>query len=205
VAENDVARVTNILSQHRPVDVHDRVVTSAATATPATAAAAAPAYAETTTKTATAAPLSVTQPAARTVPVTPKMAATHADFLRLAEEQLQVGKEMVETGRTRVRRFTVEREVTQDVTLHEEHAEVLRRALNEAEAISAIDWTDSEIEVIETAEHALISKTVRVVEEIGLNKVGSDHIETVHERLRRQQAEVIQVDIAGRPVASPRA
>jgi len=205
VAENDVARVTNILSQHRPVDVHDRVVTSAAAATPATAAAAAPAYAETTTKTATAAPLSVTQPAARTVPVTPKMAATHADFLRLAEEQLQVGKEMVETGRTRVRRFTVEREVTQDVTLHEEHAEVLRRALNEAEAISAIDWTDSEIEVIETAEHALISKTVRVVEEIGLNKVGSDHIETVHERLRRQQAEVIQVDIAGRPVASPRA
>ncbi len=197
VAENDVARVTNILSQHRPVDVHDRVVTSAA--------AAAPAYAETATKTAAAAPLSVTQPAARTMPVTPKMAATHADFLRLAEEQLQVGKEMVETGRTRVRRFTVEREVTQDVTLHEEHAEVLRRALNEAEAISAIDWTDSEIEVIETAEHALISKTVRVVEEIGLNKVGSDHIETVHERLRRQQAEVIQVDIAGRPVASPRA
>ena len=41
--------------------------------------------------------------------VSPKLAEAHSDVLRLAEEQLQVGKEMAETGRTRVRRFTTER------------------------------------------------------------------------------------------------
>jgi stress response protein YsnF len=196
VLDSEVARATGILDLHRPVDVHDRAVTSGA---------AAPAYAEAAAKTMAAAPLTVSPTAAQTVSATPKTAAAHADFLRLAEEQLQVGKEMIETGRTRVRRFTVEREVAQDVTLHEEHAEVLRRTISEPVALTSIDWADSEIEVIETAEHALVSKTVRVVEEIGLNKVGTDHIETVHEKLRRQQAEVIQLDTTGRPVASPRA
>lgn len=109
----------------------------------------------------------------------------------------------METGRTRVRRFTTEREVAQEVTLHEEHAEVLRRTLNEPAALTAIDWSDSDIEVVETAEHALVSKTARLVEEIGLKKVGTDRIETVHEKLRRQQAEVVQVDTSGKPIVSP--
>jgi len=32
------------------------------------------------------------------------------------------------------------------------------------------------------------------VEEISLKKVGSEHVETVHEKLRRQQAEIEQVE-----------
>ncbi len=112
-------------------------------------------------------------------------------MLRLAEEQLQVGKEMVETGRTRVRRFTTEREVAQDISLHDEHAEVMRRAVTEPASFANVDWSDDEIEVVETAEHALASKTARVVEEIELKKVGTDHVETIRERLRRQQAEVL--------------
>jgi Domain of unknown function (DUF2382) len=47
------------------------------------------------------------------------------------EEQLEVGKRMVETGKTRVRRFVTEREVSADVTLHEEHADVLRWAVTD--------------------------------------------------------------------------
>ena len=56
---------------------------------------------------------------------------------------------MVETDATRVRRFTTEREVAADVTLHEEHAEVLRRAISEPINISDLDWSDREIEVVE--------------------------------------------------------
>jgi stress response protein YsnF len=192
VLDSEVAHATGILDLHRPIDVHDRAATSGV---------AAPAYVETAAKTIAAAPLSVAQ----TVAVTPKVAETHSDVLRLAEEQLQVGKEMMETGRTRVRRFTTEREVAEDVTLHEEHAEVLRRAIGDTANLTSIDWADSEIEMVETAEHALVNKTARVVEEIGLKKVGTDHIETVHEKLRRQQAEVVQLDAGGRPIATPRA
>jgi uncharacterized protein (TIGR02271 family) len=183
----EVAQATGILDLHRPVDVHDRAVTSGI---------APAAYVETVAKTIAATPITVQQ----SVAVSPKLAEVHDEVLRLAEEQLQVGKEMVETGRTRVRRFTTEREVTADVTLHEEHAEVLRRAISQPVAFADIDWADREIEVVETAEHALASKTARIVEEIGLRKVGTDHVETVHDKLRRQEAEIVRVDATGKPI-----
>ena len=108
----------------------------------------------------------------------------------IAEEQLQVGKQMVEDGSTRVRRFTTERDVSADVTLHEEHAQVLRRAVTDPNFVGNIDWADAQIEVVETAEHALVGKTARIVEEVALRKVGTDHVETVHDKLRRQQVEI---------------
>jgi hypothetical protein len=98
-----------------------------------------------------------------------------------------------------VRRFTTEREVAQDVTLHEEHAELLRNALSQPAELSDVDWADAMLEVVETKEQALVSKTARVVEEVSLRKKGDDHVETIHEKLRRQQAEVQQVDATGKP------
>lgn len=41
--------------------------------------------------------------------------------LRLAEEQLDVGKRMVQEGTTRIRRFVTEKPVEARVSLHEEH------------------------------------------------------------------------------------
>jgi len=106
---------------------------------------------------------------------------------------------MLETGRTRVRRFTTEREVAQDVTLHEEHAELLRKALSQPAELADVDWADATLEVVETKEQALVSKTARVVEEVSLRKKGDDHVETIHEKLRRQEAEVQQLDATGKP------
>jgi len=123
----------------------------------------------------------------------------------LAEEQLQVGKQMVETGRTRVRRFVTERAVSADVNLHEEHAEVLRRAVTDPKFVGDIDWADREIEMVESAEHALVSKTARVVEEVGLKKIGTDHVETVHDKLRRQQVEIERVGPGGKILPTARA
>ena len=184
VLDSEVAHATGILDVHRPIDVHDRAITSGV---------APAAKVEAMAKEAAVRPFTAPQ----RVATSPKAAAVHDDVIRLAEEQLQVGKEMVETGRTRVRRFTTEREVAQDVSLHEEHAEVIRRAVTEPASFRDVDWADSEIEVRETAEHALANKTARVVEEIELKKVGTDHIETIHERLRRQQAEVLKTDPRG--------
>jgi stress response protein YsnF len=99
-----------------------------------------------------------------------------------------------------LRRFTTEREVSADVTLHEEHADVLRRAVTDPAYTGELDWEDRTIEIVETAEQALVSKTARVVEEVSLKKVGSEHVETVHEKLRRQQAEIERVDASGRPM-----
>ena len=159
VPESEVAHASAVLNIHRPVDVHDRAVTSGI---------APAAHVEAVEKKLAALPLAAEQQVA----VSPKLAAAQPDVLRLAEEHLEVGKEMAETGRTRVRRFVTEREVAQDVTLHEEHAEVLRKAVSDPTFVGEIDWADGTIEIIETAEHALVNKTARVVEEVGLKKIG---------------------------------
>ncbi len=191
VPDSEVAHATGILDIHRPIDVHDRAVTTGI---------APAARVEAAVATIAAAPVA----AAQTVAVSPKLAETHDEVLRLAEEQLEVGTRMVETGKTRVRRFVTEREVSADVTLHEEHADVLRRAVTDPKYIGEIDWADSTIEVVETAEQALVSKTARIVEEVGLKKIGSDHVETIHDKVRRQQVEIERVGPDGRPLGTPR-
>jgi len=191
VIDTEVAHAIAILDLHRPVDVHDRAVTSGI---------APAAHVEAVEEKLAAVPLAAKQ----AVAVTPKLAAASDGILRLAEEQLEVGKEMVETGRTRVRRFVTEREATADVKLHEEHAEVLRRAIADPKTVGTIDWADQEIEVVETAEHALVNKTARIVEEVSLKKVGTDHIETVKDKLRRQQVEIQRVGADGKVIAGDR-
>src|SRR6516225_4225751 len=187
VLDSEVAHAIAILDLHRPVDVHDRAVTSGIA--PAAHVAA-------IEKKLDDVPLAPAQKVA----VSPKLAAAHDEVLRLAEEQLNVGKRMVENGRTRVRRFVTERPVSADVTLHEEHGEVLRRAITDPKYIGDIDWADKEIEVVETAEHALANKTARIVEEVSLKKIGTDRVETVHDKIRRQQVEIERVGPDGRVI-----
>jgi uncharacterized protein (TIGR02271 family) len=179
------------LDLHRPVDVHDRAVTSGI---------APAAHVETVEKKIDAVPLAAVQQVA----VSPKLAQAHDGILRLAEEQLEVGKKLVETGRTRVRRYVTEREASADVTLHDEHAEVLRRAISDPKFVGEIDWADGEIEVIETKEHALANKTARIVEEVSLKKIGTDHVETVKDKIRRQQVEIQRVGADGKVIPNPK-
>jgi uncharacterized protein (TIGR02271 family) len=191
VPSDEVAHATAVLNIYRPVDVHDRAVT---------AGVAPAALVDTIEKKIDAVPLLAEQKIA----VSPKLAAAQPDVLRLAEEHLEVGKEQVETGRTRVRRFVTERDVAQDVTLHEEHAEVLRKAISDPKYVAEIDWADGTIEIIETAEHALVNKTARIVEEVGLKKIGADHVETIRDKLRRQQVEIERVGADGKIIQSPK-
>jgi len=188
VLDREVAHALGILNTARPIDINDRAITSGL---------AEPARVEAIARKLDSVPLAANQ----TVAVTPKLAAVHDEVLRLAEEQLQVGKEMVQTGETRVRRFVTEREVSQDISLHEEHAQIMRRVVNDPKSIVDIDWADRTIHVVETAEHALVSKSARVVEEVELSKIGSDHVETVHEKLRRQQVEIERVGADGKRIA----
>lgn len=136
--------------------------------------------------------------ATRTVP----SMADAADVIRLAEEQLNVGKRLVQDGKTRIRRFVIEKPVEASVTLHEEHAEVLRRAIANPEFISDVDWTDKTIEVNESVERPVISKSVRIIEEVVIRKAGTDHTETVRDKVRRQQVDVERLDIEGKKRAA---
>jgi len=168
--KEQVAKIMSILDVHDPVDVHEHAAKIGADV-PVQAKAL------------------VTTPAAAS-----STGARKDEVLRLAEEQMNVGKRMFETGTTRVRRFVTERPVEAQVNLHEEHAKVVRRAISDPNYIADIDWSDKEYTVTETAERPVVSKSARVVEEIAVGREGSDRTETVRDTVRRQQAEIERLD-----------
>ena len=59
------------------------------------------------------------------------------------------------------------------------------------------DWTDSTIEMVETREEAVISKTARVAEEIMLRKGQTERTETITDTVRKQQVEIERIDEQG--------
>jgi stress response protein YsnF len=89
----------------------------------------------------------------------------------------------------------VEKPVEANITLHEEHAEVIRRAVTDPAYVKDIDWSDKTIDVTETAEEAVVNKTARITEEVLIRKQGSDRTQTVHDTVRRQQVDVEQVPV----------
>jgi len=173
-ADPDVPMAMGILNQHNMVDVQERAVAhglldenETVSAAPAVAAA---------------------------IPAKPLTKdVSKEQVLRLAEEQLEVGKKLVEQGTTRIRRFVTEKPAEASVTLHEEHAQVVRRAITDPSYVQDIDWSDTTVEVIETAEQAVVSKSSHIAEEVVVGKTGSDHVETVRDTVRRQQVEVERV------------
>jgi uncharacterized protein (TIGR02271 family) len=172
VPEPDVAKALGILNAHRAVDVQHRAVQEGLISNAAAAV-----------------PIPTPQPA----PAPVAQAAAGEEVLRLAEEQLEVGKRLVREGTTRIRRFVVETPIEQQVTLHEEHVKVIRRAISNPESIRNIDWTEKTIEVNETAEELVVSKSAHIAEEVVIQKEAADKVRTLRDKVRRQQVEVERI------------
>lgn len=128
----------------------------------------------------------------KTVPLRASLTGdeTEADVLRLAEERLEVGKRLVSEGSTRVRRYTVTDEVSEDISLQEQHADIFRRAVNEPGAPNSIDWSEKTVEIAESHEQPVINKTAHVKEEVVVRKDITDRVETVKDSVRRQEVDI---------------
>ena len=167
-------RVAGILEGHHPIDIDERAT----------------GYGLTRTTTTTRAPGVATPPVAA---ARPGVVAEDAGSIRLAEESLVVGKRLVNRGGTRIRRFVVETPVEQQVTLHDERVVVERRPVTDGRPLVDGSFGEKTIEMSETREQAVVSKTARVVEEVGLRKQGVDRVETVRDTVRREDVAVEQV------------
>jgi stress response protein YsnF len=183
VPEADVARATSILNAHQAVDVLKRaeqqglITAQAPKSVPAAPPVAQPVAMPEATRAATS-------------------TATGEEVLALAQEEINVGKRLVQEGTTRIRRFVIETPVEAQVTLHEEHARVIRRAIADPNYIRNIDWTDKTIEVTESAEEPVVTKSVHVTEEVVIQREGSDKVKTLRDKVRRQQVEVERLSTA---------
>lgn len=121
----------------------------------------------------------------------PRASRTSAtdEVIPVVQEDLRVGKRDVDLGRVRVRSYTVEEPVSEDVNLRDEHVVVERRPVNRA--VGSTDaFRDRVIEAEEHAEEAVVSKDARVVEEVAIRKEAGEHVETVRDTVRHTEVEV---------------
>ena len=112
------------------------------------------------------------------------------EVIPVYEERLKVGKRDVSHGRVRLRSYVVETPVQEQVSLHSEHVEVDRRPVDRAVTSADVAFQDRTIELEERAEEAIVSKDVRVTEEVGLRRVADERTETISDKVRRTEVEV---------------
>lgn len=114
------------------------------------------------------------------------------EIIPIVEERMNVGKREVERGGARVRSYTRETPVHEQVTLHEEHVNVERRPVDRS--ISADEaggmFRDRDIEMTETSEEAVIGKDARVTEELVVGKTSEDRTQQIDDTVRRTEVEV---------------
>jgi uncharacterized protein (TIGR02271 family) len=114
-----------------------------------------------------------------------------ATSLPVIEEELQVGKRVVETGGVRLRSRIIERPVEEHLRLREEHVHVERH--NVDRPASESDFAAFKEGVIELTEHAevpVVNKQMQVVEEVSLNKEVEERTETIKNTLRSTDVEI---------------
>jgi uncharacterized protein (TIGR02271 family) len=213
VSEGHVMLVSEILDRHHPIDIDERASSYgfANSTTGGVAGAATVGYAETPYD----APLSrsaetgvedSTLSGGRAVAATglrtTGIGTEESETLRLAEERLTVGKRLVNRGTTRIRRYVVETPVEQQVTLHEERVTLDRAPVTGAVAADAGNFADRTIEMVETREEAVVSKTAEIVEEVRLRREAVDRVETVRDTVRREEVEVER--LPEETIATPR-
>ncbi len=121
----------------------------------------------------------------------PQAAVAGETVVPIVEEQLEVGKRAVDRGGVRVIRRVVEMPAEQSINLREEHVVIQRHPADRAATQADLDGqADRTIELTETAEEAVISKQAHVVEELVIGKQVTEHVEHVHDTVRRTEVEV---------------
>jgi len=137
----------------------------------------------------------------RTTVATP---ATQEEVIPVFEEQLKVGKRVVEQGRVRVRVYTVEHPVQEGVTLREERVAVERRPVDRpASGLPGEAFQERTIDVATHREEPVIAKEARVKEEIVVRNEADQRTETVRDTVRHTEVEVDDDRAAATTPASP--
>ena len=164
VPDEHVAAVMDILERHAPIDIDERAGSYGLARSPA-----------------------ASPPAAG-----PAAGQGQDGRIQLSEETLAVGKRVVNRGTTRIRRFVVETPVEEQVSLRDERVTVEGRPVTDGRP-AADSFSDRTIAVTESGEEAVVSKTARVVEEVGIRKEAADRTETVRDTVRREDVEVTRL------------
>jgi len=123
---------------------------------------------------------------------TAAQAARHQgeEVIPVTEEQLRVGKREIEHGRVRVRSYTIEKPVQEQVNLRQEHVSVERRPVDRPTTGTEDAFRERTIEAEEKREVPVVSKEARVTEEVVVRKGVEQRNETVSDTVRKTEVQV---------------
>jgi uncharacterized protein (TIGR02271 family) len=123
------------------------------------------------------------------------------DAMTRSEERLNVGKETVEAGRARLRKYVVTENVTRTVPVSHEEVRVEREPITEANrdaALSGEPISEEEHEVVLQAERPVVEKEAVPVERVRLATDTVTQDAQVSESVRKEQIDDADVDGPGR-------
>jgi uncharacterized protein (TIGR02271 family) len=109
----------------------------------------------------------------------------------VVQEELKVGKRIVERGGVRIYQHVVSTPVSEDVDLREEHVTVQRRAIDRmVDPADVPAFQEGAFELRESAEEPVIEKTARIVEEVVVGKEVTQRQQQVRDTVRRTEVEI---------------
>ena len=117
----------------------------------------------------------------------------------IVEEELQVGKRAVQRGGVRIYQRMTEKPVQESVQLREEHVNVERHAVDQpATEADMAAFKEGSVELRETSEEPVVSKTARVVEEVVVGKEATERTADINDTVRRTEVDVEQLGATDR-------
>lgn len=118
----------------------------------------------------------------------------------VVQEELEVGKRTISKGAVRVYSHLVETPVSESVNLREQHAKIERHPVDRPASAADLEaFKDGSIEIQETEEKAVVSKTARVIEEVEVGAEESENTETIEETVRHNEVEVERNNLRNSP------
>jgi uncharacterized protein (TIGR02271 family) len=118
---------------------------------------------------------------------------TTDDAMTRSEERLQVGRQTVETGRARLRKYVVTEQVSQTVPVSHERVRLEREPITDANrgpAMSGPAISEEEHEVVLHEQVPVVQKEAVAVERVRLDKAVVTDQETVSADVRKEQIEL---------------
>jgi uncharacterized protein (TIGR02271 family) len=113
----------------------------------------------------------------------------------VVEEELKVGKRDVRRGGVRVYPYVQERPVEQQIRLHDETIKVDRRPADRPASDSELKaFEEGTIELTETGEEPVVTKSARVVEEVVVSVEERERTERIRDTVKRGDVEIERID-----------
>lgn len=113
------------------------------------------------------------------------------EHIPIVEEELRVGKREVNRGGVKVRSYSVDKPVHEEVTLRKEHVNVERRPVDRALTDADADaFRERTIDMTETSEEAVADKRARVREELVITKDADERVERIDDTVRHTEVDI---------------